>query len=226
MNYDWDFGAVWAHRDMLFAGAWGTLKIAVVAILLGVLIGALLAVMRLSGKPWLARPALWFTEFYRNTPPLVHFFWAFYGLPVLLGISLDPYAAAIIALSTQSGAFYAEVMRGGLISIERGQWEGARAIGMKPAQVVRRIILPQAAVRMLPPFMERSFELIKTTALASTLAYSDLMYQAMQVNSITFRPLEVYSFVAVLFFVTLLTLSILARGLETRLSRATHPAAG
>lgn len=221
MNYDWDFGAVWEYREMLLSGMLGTLKIAAVAISLGVLTGTALAAMRMSGRSWLSRPALWFIEFYRNTPPLVHFFWAFYGLPVLLGISLDPYAAAIIALSTQSGAFYAEVFRGGVVSIERGQWEGARAIGMNPLQVVRRVILPQAAVRMLPPFLERSFELIKTTALASTLAYSDLMYQAMQVNSITFRPLEVYTFVALLFFLTLLTLSMLAHLLENRLSRAT-----
>ena len=207
MNYDWDFAAVWAYRQMFLDGALGTLRIAVVAILAGILIGAVLATMRLSKVRWLAYPALWWTEFYRNTPPLVHFFWAFYALPVVLGVSLEPYAAAIIALSTQSGAFYAEVFRGGVTSVERGQWEGARAIGMKPVAVLRRIVLPQALQRMLAPFMERSFELIKTTALASTLAYSDLIYQAMQVNSITFRPLEVYTFVAAIFFVTLLTLS-------------------
>jgi polar amino acid transport system permease protein len=225
MNYEWDFGAVWAHRDMLLAGALGTLKIAAVAILMGVVIGALLAIMRLSRRRWLELPAIWFTEFYRNTPPLIHFFWAFYGLPVLIGVSLDPYVAAIIALSTQSGAFYAEVFRGGVVSVERGQWEGARAIAMQPWQVVRRVILPQAAQRMLPPFLERTFELIKTTALASTLAYSDLMYQAMQVNSITFRPLEVYTFVAIIFFTSLLFLSFLAHLLERRLSRSTLPSA-
>jgi polar amino acid transport system permease protein len=221
MNYDWDFSAVWQHRDMLLAGALGTLKIAVVAIVVGVVIGVLLAVMRLSGRRWLELPALWFTEFYRNTPPLIHFFWAFYGLPVLVGVSLDPYVAAIIALSTQSGAFYAEVFRGGVVSVERGQWEAARAIGMKAPQLLRRIILPQATQRMLPPFLERTFELIKTTALASTLAYSDLMYQAMQVNSITFRPLEVYTFVAGIFFLSLLSLSFLSHLLERRLARST-----
>jgi polar amino acid transport system permease protein len=219
MNYDWDFGAVWQYREMLLTGALGTLKIAAVAIVMGVVIGGLLAVMRLSQKKWLMYPASWFTEFYRNTPPLVHFFWAFYALPVLLGISLDPYAAAIIALSTQSGAFYSEVFRGGIISIERGQWEGARALGMKPRQVMARVVLPQATQRMLPPFIERSFELIKTTALASTLAYADLLYQAMQVNSITFRPLEVYTFVAAMFFLTLLVLSGMAHVLERRLMR-------
>jgi polar amino acid transport system permease protein len=225
MNYDWDFGAVWEYRQMLLEGALGTLKIAAVAILMGVVIGAILATMRLSKLRWLEFPALWFTEFYRNTPPLVHFFWAFYALPVVLGVSLDPYVAAIIALSTQSGAFYAEVFRGGVISVERGQWEGARALGMKPQKVLRRVILPQALQRMLPPFMERSFELIKTTALASTLAYSDLLYQAMQVNSITFRPLEVYTFVAAIFFVTLLVLSMLAHVVEARLSRSSYQSA-
>lgn len=223
MNYAWDFNGVWAHRDMLLAGFVGTMKIAAVAIALGIVFGALLAGMRLSGKRWLALPALWVIEFYRNTPPLVHFFWAFYALPVLIGVSLDPYAAAVIALSTQSGAFFAEVFRGGLVSIERGQWEAARAIGMKPPQVLRRVVLPQALARMLPPFIERSFELIKTTALASTLAYSDLLYQAMQVNSITFRPLEVYTVVAAIFFLTLLVLSTIARLVEHRLGVSTRP---
>ena len=82
MNYDWDFAAVWAYRQMFLDGALGTLRIAVVAILAGILIGAVLATMRLSKVRWLAYPALWWTEFYRNTPPLVHFFWAFYALPV------------------------------------------------------------------------------------------------------------------------------------------------
>ncbi|WP_295536926.1 amino acid ABC transporter permease [uncultured Pseudacidovorax sp.] len=223
MNYDWDFSAVWEYRQMLWTGMLGTFRIAAVAIAMGVLIGAVLASMRLTKTRWLQWPALWFTEFYRNTPPLVHFFWAFYALPVVLGVSLDPYVAAIIALSTQSGAFYAEVFRGGVVSIDRGQWEGARALGMRPALVLRRVVLPQALQRMLPPFMERSFELIKTTALASTLAYSDLLYQAMQVNSITFRPLEVYTVVAAIFFVTLLVLSTLAHLLEARLTRAARP---
>ncbi len=222
MNYEWDFSGVWAHRDMLLAGFVGTMKIAAVAIALGVVFGIVLAALRLSGKRWLALPALWVIEFYRNTPPLVHFFWAFYALPVLIGVSLDPYVAAVIALSTQSGAFFAEVFRGGLVSIERGQWEAARAIGMKPHQALRRVVLPQATARMLPPFIERSFELIKTTALASTLAYSDLLYQAMQLNSITFRPLEVYTVVAAIFFLTLLVLSVGARALEHRLGVSTR----
>jgi polar amino acid transport system permease protein len=217
--YDWDFGPVWRHADMLLAGLGNTLKIAAVAILFGLALGLLLAVMRLSRRAALRAPAIAFIEFYRNTPAIVHFFWFFYALPVLADISLDPFAAAVLALSTQSGAFYAEVFRGGIVSIEKGQWEGGRALGMGEAQLLRRIVLPQAIARMVPPFIERSFELTKTTALASTLAYGELLYQAMQLNSQSFRPLEVYTTVALLYLMLLGTASALAHVAERRMTR-------
>ena len=219
MRYQWDFGAVWSHFDLLLMGLAGTVKIAVISIVLGVIVGMVLALMRLSHRRWLRAPAAAFVEFYRNTPPIVHFFWFFYALPILIGLNLDPYAAAVLALSTQSGAFYAEVFRGGIVSIERGQWEAARALGMSQRNVLRRIVIPQALRRMVAPFVERSFELTKTTALASTLAYAELLYQAQQVNSITFRPMEVYTVIAVMYFLLLFTASSLARIAEQRLSR-------
>ncbi len=218
MRYQWDFTAVWSRLDMLLVGLVGTVKLAAVSIVLGVLVGAVLAAMRLSRQRALRAPATVFVDFYRNTPPIVHFFWFFYALPILIGVSLDPYTAAILALSTQSGAFYAEVFRGGIASVERGQWEAARAIGMSHITALRRVIVPQALRRMIPPFVERSFELTKTTALASTLAYGELLYRGMQVTSITFRPLEVYSTIAVLYFVILFGASNLARLAERRLA--------
>ena len=219
MRYQWDFGAVWSHFDLLLMGLAGTVKIAVISIVLGVIVGMVLALMRLSHRRGFRAPATAFVEFYRNTPPIVHFFWFFYALPILIGLNLDPYAAAVLALSTQSGAFYAEVFRGGIVSIERGQWEAARALGMSHRNVLRRIVIPQALRRMVAPFVERSFELTKTTALASTLAYAELLYQAQQVNSITFRPMEVYTVIAVMYFLLLFTASSLARIAEQRLSR-------
>jgi len=218
MSYDWEFGPVLARIDMLLIGLLNTVKIAAVSICLGVLIGLLLAFLRLSPRRILRFPAAAFIEFYRNTPPIVHFFWFFYALPVLLSVSLSPYLAAVLALSTQSGAFYAEVFRGGIVSVERGQWEGARALGMTRSALMRRVILPQAFARMIPPFTERSFELLKTTALASTLAYADLLYQAMLVNAETFRPLEVYTTIAVMYLVLLVTASQLGRYAEHRLT--------
>jgi polar amino acid transport system permease protein len=218
MPYRWDFTPVFQHFDMLLIGLVNTIKIAVISIILGVVLGLVLAFMRLSIRRTLNIPAIAFIEFYRNTPPIVHFFWFFYALPVLMNISLNPFVAAVLALSTQSGAFYAEVFRGGIVSVETGQWEGSRALGMRHSQLMRRIILPQAMTRMVAPFVERSFELTKTTALASTLAYADLLYQAMQVNSQTFRPLEVYTTIAVMYLLLLVSASALARLAEHRLN--------
>ena len=218
MGYDWDFSGVLARSDLLLVGLLNTIKIAVISIVLGVIFGLVLAFLKLSPRKYLSIPATIFIEFYRNTPPIIHFFWFYYALPVLANISLDPFVAAVLALSTQSGAFYAEVFRGGIISIEQGQWEGARALGMRHSQLMRRIILPQAVTRMFAPFVERSFELTKTTALASTLAYADLLYQAMLVNSETFRPLEVYTTIALMYVILLVTASALARLAEARLT--------
>lgn len=220
MKYQWDFSAVWNHLDMLLVGLVGTVKIALVSIVLGALVGFVVALMRLSHRRALHVPATAFVEFYRNTPPIVHFFWFFYALPIVIGLSLDPFVAAVLALSTQSGAFYAEVFRGGIVSIERGQWEGAKALGMNYRAMLRRVILPQALRRMVAPFVDRSFELTKTTALASSLAYAELLYQAMQVNSITFRPMEVYTTIAVMYFVVLFAASTLMRLVEHGLTRS------
>lgn len=216
--YIWDFRPVLQHFDLLLEGLLNTLKIAGISIVFGLIVGLALALMRLSPKALLRGPSTAFIEFYRNTPPIVHFFWFFYALPVVANIDLDPFVAAVLALATQSGAFYAEVFRGGIVSIEKGQWEGGKAIGMNHFQLMRRIIVPQAATRMVPPFIERSFELTKTTALASTLAYGELLYQAEMVNSETFRPLEVYSTIALMYLVLLLTASSLARVVEHRVT--------
>ncbi|MFP8966140.1 amino acid ABC transporter permease [Pokkaliibacter sp. CJK22405] len=217
MSYQWDFSGVWEHKDMLLTGLLGTVKLAAISICLGIVVGLLVALMKMSSRRGLNIPANIFIEFFRNTPPIVHFFWFFYALPMFAGINLSPYWAATIALSTQSGAFYAEVFRGGILSIDKGQWEGAKAIGMTYRKALIRIILPQAARRMVGPFVERTFELTKTTTLASTLAYADLLYQAMQVNSITYRPLETYSTIAVMYFLTLLTLSMLIKLAERKM---------
>ena len=218
MTYEWNFGFLGDHGQMLLVGLWGTVRIAAVAVLIGLAAGAVLAALRMSRRRLLRYPATAYIEFYRNTPGIVHFFWIYYALPVLSPVRLGPFEAAVVALSTQSAAFYAEVFRGGVTSIVRGQWEGAAALGMTRLQSLRRVILPQAARRMVPPLTERTFELLKTTSLASTLAYAELLYQATQVASTTFRPLEVYTVVAGLYFVLLLALSNLARLAERRLA--------
>ncbi|MEW9613355.1 amino acid ABC transporter permease [Shinella sp. S4-D37] len=218
MEYAWDFSAVFEHWPLLLDGLMGTLAIASISIVLGILLGVIVAACRMSRLPFLSIPATIYVDFYRNTPGIVHFFWFYYALPVVADISMGPLQAAVLALTTQSASFYGEVFRGGIKSIASGQWEGATALGMSRAQALRRVVVPQALRRMIGPFLERTFELIKTTSLASTLAYGELLYQAMQISSMTYRPLEVYTVVAAIFFLLLLLFSTLAKKLEDRLA--------
>ena len=222
MRYEWDFSPVFRDAGLLLEGLINTLKLSGISLAGGLVIGLLLALLRLSGRRLLAWPAVAFIEFFRNTPPLVHFFWIFYALPIVSGLTLQPLVAAAIALSVQSGAFFAEIYRAGIVSVERGQWEAGKAIGMSAPTLLRRIILPIALRRMITPLTERSFELVKTTALAATLAYGELLYQAMVITSKSFRPLELYTAIAVIFFLLLFTASQVMRRVEAVAARATR----
>ena len=202
---EWDFFAVLRDFDLLMLGLLmlgllNTLKVTDLSLLFGIPLGLLLALSRLSTFRVLSGVAGFIVEFFRTTPPLVQLFWFFFALPILVDIRMTPLIAAVVTFSIQSSAFFAEIFRGGIQSIDKGQWEGAKAIGMTYSQSLRRIILPQAVKRMIPAFMERSIELLKTTTLVSTVAFTDLMYQANELAQKTFRPLEVYTVVAVIYF--------------------------
>lgn len=214
----WDFGPVWAHADLLALGLLHTLQVTGTALLFGVPLGLLLALMRLSPRRVLAWPAGAVIEVFRTTPPLVQLFWFFFALPILVNVEMTPFVAAALTFSIQSAAFFAEVFRGGIVSVERGQWEAARAIGMTEAQALRRVVLPQAVKRMLPAFLERAIELMKTTTLVATVSYADLLFQANEVAQKTFRPLEVFTVAALIYFVVIFGASQVALLFERRLA--------
>ena len=217
---EWNFQAVLANSDLLLLGLLNTLKVTGLALLFGVPLGLALALLRLSTVRPLSGIAAFVIEFFRTTPPLVQLFWFFFALPILVDVRMTPFIAAIVTFSIQSSAFFAEIFRGGILSIDRGQWEGARAIGMSYRQSLQRVILPQAIKRMIPAFMERSIELMKTTTLVSTVAYTDLMFQANDLAQKTFRPLEVYTVVAVMYFILIFVFSQLSILVEHRLARS------
>jgi len=220
VSYDWNFGIVFAHSDVLLLGLVGTLKVGLVSLFFGASFGLLLALLRLSKYRIVSGLTTAFIEFFRITPPLALLFWAYYAMPIVIGITLNSYAAAVITLSVQSGAFFAEVYRGGITSIEKSQWEGAKAIGMTQSQMMRRIIMPQALRRMIPPFTERGFELFKGTTIVSTITYGELLYSSLVLSSQLYRPLEIITLVALVFLVLLTTASMLLRRLEHKLDTA------
>ena len=216
--YRWDFAPVLANADLLVAGLVNTLRVTGTALVVGVALGLALALLRLSGRRLASWPAGFVIEIFRTTPPLVQLFWFFFALPLVAGIEMTPFMAAATTFSIQSAAFFAEVFRGGIASVERGQWEAARAIGMSRGQALRRVVLPQAVKRMIPAFLERAIELMKTTTLVATISYADLLYAANEISQRSFRPLETFTVAALVYFGVITVVSQAARRLERRLA--------
>ena len=220
MGYEWDFSIVFRDADLLLLGLVNTLKVTVLALLFGVPLGLVLALLRLYGV-WIVRvPAGLIIEFLRTTPPIAQLFWFFFALPLIIGVHMEPFHAAILTFSLQSSAFFAEVFRGGVQSIETGQWEAAKALGMNRREMLRRIILPQAVKRMIPAFLERSIELMKTTTLVSTISYADLLFQANHIAQKTYRTIEVLTVAAMAYFIVIFACSIATRRVEKYLARS------
>jgi polar amino acid transport system permease protein len=218
LTYQWDFTPVFASWPLLAEGLLNTLRVTAVALACGLVLGLVLALLRLSPRRFLSWPAGLIIEVFRTTPPLVQLFWFFFALPLIVGVEMTPFAAAVVTFSIQSAAFFAEVFRAGIQSIERGQWEGALAIGLSRRQALNRIVLPQAVTRMIPAFLERSIELMKTTTLVATIAYADLLYEANAIAQKTYRPLETFTVAALVYFVVISAFSLLARRVERRLA--------
>lgn len=217
MTYTWDFHSVWQYRDLFMWGLWISVVYTVGSIVLGVLIGFLTCAMRLSGWRILSFIARVYQEIFRCTPLLVQLLWFYYAFPLLVGASIDNRVAALLTLSLYVGAFYAEIFRGGIVSIDKGQREAAAAIGMSSWQAMHRIILPQALKRMLPSFINQSVIQFKNTSLVSVISVADLAYMAAVVNGQTYRPLESYTFMAVLYIALLLPMTQIADWVEKRL---------
>ena len=219
MHYEWDFGFLWQYRGLIGIGAAYTLGFTLLTSVLGFLVGAAIALGRIALGPWLAAPLVALMEVFRCTPVLVQLVWIYYALPVLVGVELSPATAAAITLSMYGGAFYAEIIRGGIRGVEPGQWDAGRALGMTRGRLMRSVVLPQALRRMVPPLVNQTILQLKNTSLVSTLAVPDLLYQGQLITSATYRPLEVYTTVAAIYFAILLPLTQLARLLEARPAR-------
>ena len=219
MHYQWDFVFLLRYAPLFWRGILVTLAYTAGTISLGLIIGLLVGVGRLSKSRLLNFPLIAFIEAFRCTPLLVQIIWFYYALPVLIGIQIPAIVAAVLTLSCYTGAFYAEIFRGGIISIERGQWDAARALGLRSWTMMRMVILPQAVKRMMPPYVNQSITQLKNTSLVSTIAVPDLLYNGTLITADTYRPLEVYTVVALIYFALLFPSTMLAQWYERRLAK-------
>lgn len=212
--YQFRFDVVWEYLPYLAKGIWTTLLITAASIAVGMVIGVFVAICRLSRNPFLSLPMRAYIEFFRNTPTLVKLVWVFYLIPIVLGIQTDALTSCILALAISAGAYIAEIVRAGIQDVPRGDIEAAMAVGMTPAKIMRRIILPQALRKMLPPLANTFIVFLKYSSLVSVLGVGDLMYRANVISTTTFRPLEVYTVLAMFYFVLCYALSKILRAVE------------
>jgi len=219
VHYHWDFLFLLPYASLFWRGVLVTLAYTIGTVLLGLLLGLLVGLGRLSHSKLLNLPLIAYIEAFRCTPLLVQLVWFYYALPVLLGIQIPAVVAAVMTLSLYTGAFYAEIFRGGIVSIEQGQWDAARALGLGRWHTMRLVILPQAIRRMVPPFVNQSITQLKNTSLVSTIAVPDLLYNGTLITGDTYRPLEVYTVVALIYFALLFPSTLLAQAYERALAR-------
>lgn len=161
-----------------------------------------------------------YVEVFRGTSVLVQMFWFFFALP-LFGITLTPFMAGVVALSLNIGAYGAEVVRGAILAVPKGQTEAAIALNMTPAQRMRRVILPQALVLMMPPFGNLVIELLKATALVSLITIPDITFQGMSLRQTTGRTAEIFLLLLLLYFAIAYPLTLAVRWIERRASAFT-----
>lgn len=198
-------------------GAKFTLLLAFFTVLFGVLLGLLLAMMRISKSKFLNLISTAYIEFIRGTPVLVQLYIIYYALPNLLGINLPDLVAAVLALSINSSAYVAEIIRAGIQAIDKGQMEAARSLGMTQSMAMRYIIIPQSIKNILPALGNEFIVVIKESSIVSVIGIHELMYNADTVRGNTFRPFEPLIIAALMYFVMTFTLSKLMGAVERRM---------
>ena len=202
---------------VLLKGAAMTMELTCLSMLSGMVIGLGLALARISRSPLLNKPASLYIWWMRGTPLLMQLFLIYYGLPQA-GITLDPFPAAAIGMTLNASAYIAEIFRGGILSIDKGQTEAARSLGMTYMQSMRWVIFPQTLPRIMPPLGNEAVARLKDSSLVSTIAMVDLMRSAQQMIATTFRPLEVYFAAGILYLLLTSAFTVLFGAWERRLA--------
>ncbi|PKA44652.1 ectoine/hydroxyectoine ABC transporter permease subunit EhuC [Rhizobium sullae] len=205
----------WLFLPGLLQGAVLTVEITLLAAIVAIFMAFVAALAKLYAPlpiRWLSSA---YIEIFRGTSALVQLFWLYFVLPQF-GVSLDAFVVAVLALGLNIGAYGAEVVRGAIISVARGQWEASVALNMSRGQMLRRIILPQAFAAMIPPWGNLLIELVKSTSLVSLITLADLTFKAQQMNQTTLKTVQVFTLVLLIYLAISLTVTIAMRVLEQR----------
>jgi len=218
MDLDWTI--IVRNWPVLLSGFVNTLKLAVLAIGASFLLGVVAGAARLSRSPYLHYPAVVYIEFIRGVPLIMVIFWFYFLTPILAGRPLDNFTSALIAFIVFEGAYLAEIVRAGIQSVPVGQAQAAISTGLSQRQAMRHVILPQAIRNMIPALVTRFIVLFMDTSLAYVIGFRELTRVARIIAEREFRAFEVYTFIAIVYFVCTYAMSLVARRVEDRLGPA------
>ncbi|GAC1355443.1 MAG: amino acid ABC transporter permease [Variovorax sp.] len=216
---DFDFSPIVDNWRFFASGLGMTVLLSVVSAVASLLAGLVIALLRLYGPRWLRPLLVFYIDSMRAIPVLVVLIWIYFAFPILANLPFPPFWAALVALTLHIAAYAAEVIRAGIESIRPGQTRAALALGMSRAQVLRKVLLPQAIVRMLPAFGSILTIAIKDTAIATVIAVPELMHRAETVAGQSYRPVEVFTAVMVAYFCILFPVT---RGVDRLYRRFAH----
>jgi His/Glu/Gln/Arg/opine family amino acid ABC transporter permease subunit len=216
-QFRWDI--IPNNLDFLMSGFQMTLIISATALVFAMIGGLLLALVDMSRYLAVRAIGLAIGEVIRNTPILVQLLWVYYVLPIVFNIRISSLAAILIGLSVYMAAFMSEVYRAGIQAVPKGHREAAQVLGLTPFQSFRRIVLPQAIRFTLPPLASNFVQLIKFSSLGAVISVTEITRRGMELSSSTFRPLEIFSFIAVVYFFICWPLSMAIRIWEHRLAQ-------
>ncbi|MDU2063542.1 MAG: amino acid ABC transporter permease [Sporomusaceae bacterium] len=214
MNFD--FQLIVNSFPLLLLGAGVTIEITTLSVAFGLLIGMFVGIARLSKQKLFSYPAAVYVDFIRGTPLLVQIFLIYFALPIIVGQRIDPFIAAITACSINSGAYVAEIFRGGIQSIDKGQMEAGRSLGMTWAQTMRFIIMPQAFKRIIPPLGNEFIAMLKDSSLVSVIGFEELTRRGQLIIARTYGSFEIWLAVAFIYLMMTLTISRFIAYLERR----------
>lgn len=211
-------GLAWEYREVFGSGIWLTIQLSLIAIALSVFIGLGAALASIARLRVIRLPAIFVVEFCRDTPILVLVVWVHFAVPEMIGVKYPAYVSAVIALTMECSGFLAEQYRAGIESIDRGQYEAGRSLGMTNGRIMRRVILPQAIRRIVPGMLNQFVITFKSTSVVSVIAVQDLMYEAGVIVNETFLPMHIYTIAAMYYFGLVLLTSSVARVLTRGLA--------
>lgn len=203
--------------NLLIATQW-TIILSIIAFVFGGIVGFLVMLMRISTIKPLRFLSWIYIEFFEGTPLLLQLFLAFFGISVVFGVNLSPLAAATVALTAFTSSFLADIWRGSIQALPRGQWEAASALGFNYFQQLRVVILPQAVKLSIAPTVGFLVQVIKGTSLASVIGFTEVSRAAAEINNVTLQALLVFSIAGVIYFLLCYPLSLWSQRIEHRLT--------